>query len=301
MYASISERIINRNKDLKFKEIHSYAKVFPDFVRIIKYRRPIVVENFATSSNGLANEEMTHERDWLEKSINRTKTKISDLVLCNNFTHFVTFTFDAKNPKVENEQNRHNFQKMSALLINWLKTEQQNHFRTHGVKFGYLIIPERHKNGAWHFHALFQDYRNPTADFYSSKNPYITVKEIKTAKRQKNRHYLMRYNLGRSEICPIRDQTKMANYIKKYITKELITEPNAKRFWASRNLKRPEIIENFVNEHTKIPEQFKTQNHDYHEIFEIPTDSGYFHFLRTIQSVELADRKTEFLRRRANS
>lgn len=289
MFNSISERIIAKNPHLKYKEVSSYAKIYPDFVKIIKYKRSIVVENFGTSSNGLANEEQAHERDWLEKSINRTKTKIADYVLCNNFSHFATFTFSPEKVK-----NRHDFAEMSALLKNWLKTEQTNHERKHNSKFKYLIVPERHKNGAWHFHALLENYQNACGDFYSSKNPFITVKEIKTAKRYANRKYLTRYNLGRSEIAPIRDKTKMANYIKKYITKELITEPNAKRFWSSRNLAKPEIIENLVSTNTKIPEKFKTQTHDYHEIFEIPTNSDYFHFLKITLKIELSDRKKAF-------
>jgi hypothetical protein len=287
-FNSISERIIAKNPHLKYKEIQSYAKIYPDFVKIIKYKRSIIVDNFGTSSNGLANEENSEERDYLEKSINRTKTKISDYVLCNNFSHFATFTFSPEKVK-----DRHDFVEMSSLLKNWLKTEQQNHERNHGFKFKYLIVPERHKDGAWHFHALLENYQNACADFYSSKNPFITVSEIKTAKRFAYRKYLVRYTLGRSEIAPIRDKTKMANYIKKYITKELITEPNAKRFWASRNLAKPEIIENLVSTNTKIPEKFKTQTHDYHEIFEIPTDSDYFQFLKVTFKVDLHYRRLE--------
>ena len=280
-FNSISERIISKNPHLKYKEIQSYAKIYPDFVKIIKYKRSIIVDNFGTSSNGLANEENSEERDYLEKSINRTKTKISDYVLCNNFSHFATFTFSPEKVK-----DRHDFVEMSSLLKNWLKTEQKNHERNHGFKFKYLIVPERHKDGAWHFHALFENYKNLTEDFYSSKNPFITVKEIKTSKRYPNRKYLTRYKLGRSEIAPIRDKTKMANYIKKYITKELITEPNVKRFWPSRNLEKPELIANIVSSFMRVPEQYKTADYDYHEIFEIPVDSHYFGFLMTILEVE---------------
>ena len=291
----VTSRIFDRKPELKYREIHSYAKVFPDFVRIIRYKRPLIVENFGTSSNGLANEENSSEKDWLEKSINRTKTKISDYVLANNFTHFATFTFSPK--KVE---NRHDFKELSQKLMKWLNTEQRNHERNHGVKFKYLIVPERHKDGAWHFHALLEGYQNACADFYSSKNPFITVKELKKSKRFAFRQYLTRYTLGRSEIAPIRDKTKMANYIKKYITKELITEPNAKRFWASRNLNRPEIIENFIPELAKIPEEFHTQSHDYHDVFVIPRNSKFYYFIHSIYKIEFHDWRAEFLRRRAN-
>ena len=289
--SNVLNSIFQKNPNTKYKEICSYAKIYPDSIKIIKYHRPIVFTNFSESSEYstsaiLVNEENAEENDYLQKSINRTKTKISDYVLCNNFSHFATFTFDPKNPKVKGEENRHDFQKMSSLLKNWLKTEQLNHFRRHGRKFLYLIVPERHKNNAWHFHALLEGYKNETEGFYTRKNKYITVSELKKTKKDKNRKFIVRYKLGRSEIAPIKDKTKMSSYIKKYITKELIQEKNAKRYWASRNLKTPEIIPNFISEHQKIPEQFLTAKHDYHDIYIIPKESSYFSFSKYVNKLE---------------
>ena len=291
--SNVLNSIFQENPNTKYKEICSYAKIYPDSIKIIKYHRPIVFTNFSESSEYstsaiLVNEENAeeYEYDYLQKSINRTKTKISDYVLCNNFSHFATFTFDPRNPKVKSEENRHDFQKMSSLLKNWLKTEQLNHLRRHGRKFRYLIVPERHKNGAWHFHALLEGYQNSTEGFYTRKNKYITVSELKTKKKDKNRKFITRYTLGRSEIAPIKDKTKMSSYIKKYITKELIQDKNAKRYWASRNLKTPEIIPNFISEHQKIPEQFLTAKHDYHNIYIIPKESSYFSFSKYVNKLE---------------
>lgn len=289
--SNVLNSIFQKNPNTKYKEICSYAKIYPDSIKIIKYHRPIVFPNFSEYkdiSAILVNEEKAEEYDYdyIQKSINRTKTKISDYVLCNNFSHFATFTFDPKNSKVKSEENRHDFQKMSSLLKNWLKTEQVNHFRRHGRKFRYLIVPERHKNGAWHFHALLEGYQNETEGFYTRKNKYITVSELKKTKKDKNRKFITRYTLGRSEIAPIKDKTKMSSYIKKYITKELIQDKNAKRYWASRNLKTPEIIPNFISEHQKIPEQFLTAKHDYHNIYIIPKESSYFSFSKYVNKLE---------------
>ena len=286
--SGVLNSILNKNPSIKYKEICSYAKIYPDSIKIIKYHRPIVFENFKYRENSsfLMNEENAEENDYLQKSINRTKTKISDYVLCNNFSHFATFTFDPSNSKVNGEENRHDFQKMSSLLKNWLKTEQLNHLRRHGRKFLYLIVPERHKNGAWHFHALLEGYQNETEGFYTRKNKYITVSELKKTKKDKNRKFITRYTLGRSEIAPIKDKTKMSSYIKKYITKELIQDKNAKRYWASRNLKTPEIIPNFISESQKIPEQFLIAKHDYHNIYIIPKESSYFSFSKYVNKLE---------------
>ena len=288
--SSLLKSMFEKNKDLKFKEISSYAKVYPDFVKIVKYNRPIVFTNFLDRGSYafLTNEEKNEENDYLQKSINRTKTKISDYILCNNFTHFITFTFDPKNSKVKNEENRHDLIKMSKLLITWVNSEQINHFRRHGHRFGYLIVPERHKNNAWHFHAVFQGYKNEIEDFYSAKNKYLTVDEIRSKnKKPKNqRGFLPRYNLGRSEIAPIKDKTKMSNYIKKYITKDLINEKYKKRYWCSKNLKTPEIIENIVESSTKISKEYLLKEYDYHKIYIIPKDSEYFRFLKYVNKLE---------------
>lgn len=288
--SGILNRIYKKRPDLKFKEISSYAKIYPDFVKIVKYNRPIVFTNFLDrgSSAFLTNEENDEENDYLQKSINRTKTKISDYILCNNFTHFITFTFDPKNSKVKTEENRHDLLKMSKLLMTWINSEQINHFRRNGQRFKYLIVPERHKNNAWHFHAVFEDYKNEIEDFYSSKNKYLTVDEIRSKnKKPKNqRGFLPRYTLGRSEIAPIKDKTKMSNYIKKYITKELINEKYKKRYWASRNLKTPEIIENIVESSTTISKEYLLKEYDYHKIYIIPKDSEYFRFLKYVNKLQ---------------
>lgn len=286
--SSLLKSMFEKNKDLKFKEISSYAKIYPDFVKIVKYNRPIVFTNFQDKSFFLTNEENDEEKDYLEKSINRTKTKISDYILCNNFTHFITFTFDPKNSKVKTEENRKDLLKMSKLLITWINSEQINHFRLHGHRFKYLIVPERHKNNAWHFHAVFEDYKNEIEDFYSSKNKYLTVDEIRSKnKKPKNqRGFLPRYTLGRSEIAPIKYKTKMSNYIKKYITKDLINEKYKKRYWCSKNLKTPEIIENIVESSTTISKEYLLKEYDYHKIYIIPKDSEYFRFLKYVNKLQ---------------
>ena len=286
--SNILNSMFENNKNIKFKEISSYAKIYPDSIKIIKYHSPIVFANYSDSVKLriLVNEENEHEQDYLQKSINRTKTKISDYVLCNNFTHFATFTFDPKNKKVKGEENRKDFKKMSDLLKNWLRVEQLHHIRKHGRKFRYLVVPERHKNGAWHFHALLEDYQNQTENFYTRKNKYITVKELKQKNKDKNRKFIKRYNLGRSEIAPIRDKTKMSSYIKKYITKELITDKNAKRYWVSRNLKLPEIVPNYISESQKIPEKYLVAKHDYHDIYIIPKESSYYSFTQYVEKVD---------------
>lgn len=247
-----------------FKDIHDYTKFYPDRAKVIKYKRPIVKEwtRLPHSGSGIEHDEDSRKEDNLKKSINRTKTTISDYVLCNDFNIFATFTFD---PKIITEQKRHDFEYCSNLLSEWLRVEQQNHQRNHKSKFRYLVVPEKHKNGAWHFHALIADYKNPIAKFKEQSNKYFS---IRTDKNLNKSYFFKRYNLGRNEFQIIKSKDRMASYIKKYITKSLLQYAGKKRYWSSRNLKKPAIFYN-IFKYDKISDINITYDCDFYTIYEL--------------------------------
>lgn len=77
-----------------------------------------------------------------EDSLKRAKDKIQDIVLCNSFDYFVTLTFNPK--KVDS----YDVEEVKRVVKNWLNN---------GVKrrnFAYIAIPEYHKSGRIHIHAL---------------------------------------------------------------------------------------------------------------------------------------------------
>ena len=122
-----------------------------------------------------------------------------------------------------------------------------------GFKFGYIVIPEKHKDGAYHFHVLFKDYpkcinfKNKTIlldEFYSNNNSFATVSEKKSLKLKNKYFFFTRFKYGRSQCEFIRDRERVSSYVKKYITKDLCTDPYAKRYFCSRNLSRPVIVYN---------------------------------------------------------
>ena len=98
-----------------------------------------------------------------------------------------------------------------------------NNFSKRKVHIEYLIVPEQHKDGAWHFHALIQ------AD----------LSDYLTKGWNKGRFILPDYSHGINEFEPVRDTQRVSMYITKYITKELQNVMQHKhRFLCSRNLKR---------------------------------------------------------------
>lgn len=75
----------------------------------------------------------------------RARRALRDLAKSNRFRWFVTLTLDRK--KVD----RYDIKEITRKLNAWL----DNMVRRKGLK--YVLVPERHKDGAIHFHGLFSD------------------------------------------------------------------------------------------------------------------------------------------------
>ncbi|WP_294552623.1 hypothetical protein [uncultured Pseudoflavonifractor sp.] len=78
----------------------------------------------------------------MEVSRARARAAVRDIALCNLFTHFFTWTLDAK------LIDRYDDEAVKKKLENTLR----NLVSRKG--FLYVCIPERHKDGALHFHGL---------------------------------------------------------------------------------------------------------------------------------------------------
>ena len=97
----------------------------------------------------------------------------------------------------------------------------------------YLVVPEQHKDGAFHFHGLFSgiDYLPFT---FSGK----------LDKQGRPIYNIGSYKWGFTTATKVGDSAKASSYLCKYVTKDLCAvTAGKKRYWASKNVKRPEIIE----------------------------------------------------------
>lgn len=177
----------------------------------------------------------------LMDSIRRTRRVISEYVLCNKFNMFVTFTFSP------DKFDRYDVPYLKKQLTQWLNSQQ----KLHEVNFKYLIVPELHKDGALHFHAMFQDYMLPYT-------PSIHPQFIKKNGRQflnprrgthiqhnhKKVYNLTNYNLGHNHFTFIQNTQASANYVKKYIVKDIAMLSGKRRYWCSSNLAKPVKVYN---------------------------------------------------------
>lgn len=173
----------------------------------------------------------------------RSKNMIYKLA-CNNkpWDYFVTFTFNS------DKVDRYNFSEVSKKLSKWIDNIKQKY----GCKdMGYIIVPEKHKDGAWHFHGLFKNCDN--LNFIDSG---LKDKQGRTI------YNISNYKFGFTTATKLSDIDKAVSYILKYISKDLFSDnlKGKKRYWSSKNLEMP-AVETAIFEGNKI-DLLKMLGHD---------------------------------------
>lgn len=176
------------------------------------------------------------------RSLKRTRDKVSDYSKSCIWEYFCTFTFD-------NDVDRYDYDVVSKKMSQWLK----NIKRLYCKDLKYLIVPERHADGAYHFHALFSNIGNLKLEkalnhqefWHGKKNKYF----MKLLKRKGQQVYnLVSFRSGFTDCTKVRNTKKVANYVLKYITKDLIQEVKSrKRYWVSYNLDKVQEQTYLVN------------------------------------------------------
>lgn len=93
----------------------------------------------------------------LERSMRRARARVRRLALANSFRWFVTLTLDPK--KVDRYD--------PAEVVRKLNQWASNQVKRKGLR--YILVPERHKDGALHFHGFFNDALEAVASGHKTK------------------------------------------------------------------------------------------------------------------------------------
>ena len=134
-------------------------------------------------------------------SVSRSRTikKIYDIGRSNYWDWWITLTLNKE------KVNRYDYSICSQKLKNWL-----DYLRDRNPDMIYLIVPEKHKDGAWHFHGLFA---NMNEDEFSDSGKY-------TDNGQKV-YKIGKYKYGWSYAVRLDGSFAIVAYMTKYITKDL--------------------------------------------------------------------------------
>jgi hypothetical protein len=158
----------------------------------------------------------------LEASISRAKRMVKEYALCNEWDFFATFTIDSQ--KFGRYDLRSYHKAFGELIHNY------NRRRDEVDKVRFVLIPELHKDGAWHMHGLIKGISK--RDLVKNKNGYWDWRQYSE-------------KFGFMSLSLVKDKKRLASYITKYINKSVaatITEYGARLYYCSKGLKTGTVI-----------------------------------------------------------
>lgn len=155
----------------------------------------------------------------------RAKREVRDIALCNRFTHFITWTLNGE------QLDRYGTEAVRKAVLTWLKNASCR------KGFRYLIIAERHKDGAIHFHGLCIP---GSTRLVRAVSPHTGL-PLSTNGGQPI-YNMTDWRYGFSTCIPIDDHYERAcNYLVKYFEKDFC-KIFGKWYFASRDLvRKPQI------------------------------------------------------------
>lgn len=229
-YSVTADIMADRFKELG--EITHYAKV---------YTYPCGVVDIVCSSKPIFRESGWEEAAWTKpkvlpvpdhsraastsepdpedvaRSMRRAKSRVRRLALSNDFKWFVTLTLDP------GKVDRYDPAQVVKKLNNWCS----NQVKRRGLK--YILVPERHKDGALHFHGFFNDALEAVASGHRDKQGHMIFN-------------LPGWGLGFTAAIEVYgDYAGAVAYVCKYIGKQG-DKPAGRWYYSGGDLREPEAV-----------------------------------------------------------
>ena len=152
-----------------------------------------------------------------DRSRRRARAKVRDIALSNQFRWFVTLTLDPQ--KID----RYDYKKVFKTLNFWL----DNNVRRRGLS--YVLVPERHKDGAFHFHGLFNDALTMLDSGHTDSRGHPVC-------------HVGQWKLGFSTAIQVYGNYAQAvSYVCKYIGKQG-EKPGGRWYYAGGKLEKPTVL-----------------------------------------------------------
>ncbi len=171
----------------------------------------------------------------LKNNISRALTTCRNIALSNEWDYFITLTLDP------NKYDRFDLPKFHHDLYIFFKKIN----RMYSCHIDYLLVPECHKNGAWHMHGVISNI--PTEALSINDNGYMDFPDY-------------RDQFGFCSLDQVRSGIAVSLYISKHLGKQLyngVIDRYGHLYYCSRGLSRGEII-NVLNV-SRLPDNFHFQ------------------------------------------
>lgn len=219
-------------KIILFPDLSKQVRVYKNVVEYVPGKRNRIKNPFNDDKVLEVNNFEHHFESVREVSLSRTKGKIYNYAKCNDWDFFVTFTFS------KDKVNRYDYDECTKKLSVWL-----NNLRKKNPGLSYIVVPEQHKDGAFHFHGLVAGLDESEVE---CTGKYVIRKirgegcRTRFVRTDRKIYRIGRYKLGWMTATEVQDKQRVVTYITKYVTKDMMSGLfGKKRYWASRNLLLP--------------------------------------------------------------
>lgn len=182
--------------------------------------------------------EEERETRRLKNSLSRTRKRIFEIAACNPWEWFFTGTLDGE--KVDRNDLNKTFKQLSQFIRDYRKKT--------GCNVKYMIVPEQHKAGGWHFHGLLHGLPEEQL-FKFCITDKIPLRIKRTIQNGTDVWTWSDYanKFGYSTMTRVRDENAVACYVTKYITKDMVSANSAlgtrrHLYYASQGLEKPTVI-----------------------------------------------------------
>lgn len=176
----------------------------------------------------------------IKRSMRRAKSRVRRLALANDFRWFVTLTLSPE--KVDRYDD--------SQVVRKLTTWAHNQVRRRGLK--YILVPERHKDGAIHFHGFFNDALEAVASGHRDKQGHMIFN-------------LPGWSLGFTAAIEVYgDYAGAVAYVCKYIGKQG-DKPAGRWYYSGGDLRDPAVLYGEIS-----PRELREQYGDRVFCFDVP-------------------------------
>lgn len=203
--------------------------IYDNYCIVRKYRdkyKLIVLSGYNPNRNN-AVRKFGINTDKLENNLSRAKTKVFEYAYCNDWQYFVTMTLDKE------KYDRYNLKAWYKSLSQWIR----DYRKSTGHKISYLLIPEQHKDGAWHIHGLIDGIPDDKLSAFEKGTPLYGSQYLNWPDYAKK--------FGFCSVGKVGNHEAVSKYITKYITKDMArlnNELNAHLYYCSQGLHTSEVV-----------------------------------------------------------
>ncbi len=233
-----------------------YYDVQRPLYTVVQYTETIYkVIKFKRSNSGLPRFDDKSEFDDCTKvkfdsSISRACKMVFEFAICNNWDYFFTGTIDAS------KHDRYDWDSIRDAFKEFVKYRS----RKYKSKVLYLLVPERHADGAWHMHGFISGIPSEyLASFKRGEHPYKLVKSGYLNWPEYSEKF------GFCSLGPIKNKTACSYYVTKYIRKDIASrrdEVGKHLYTASKGLLKAQKSFD-VYTPSKYLDQFLSHDYDF--------------------------------------